>query len=263
MTGDGVTKANPPPSLTIPSPKSPKVNPFSNPSPVQNPFMSIVDGKNDPYMSIVDSSSSSSSTSAAESKTRGGFERNIPEAVSIIDKPENAQLPKSEEKETCDAKVVSTDADSTKAYGKVYHLQENAVVVTGEEGEECVLQMRAKLFRLSATAEPSTAAAVSTDRLSPTSAEPTQGADGSQSTTATSSSEGAVSAATPAGEESSPSAADSSSSLTVSDEATPKWVEVGVGPVKILRSTPLGAASQRLVMRRESKLHGVGGYRCL
>ncbi|RYH29323.1 hypothetical protein EON65_08930 [archaeon] len=36
-----------PAPLTLPSPKSPKANPFSSPSPVHNPFMTIVESKDE------------------------------------------------------------------------------------------------------------------------------------------------------------------------------------------------------------------------
>lgn len=36
-----------PAPLTVPSPKSPKANPFSSPSPAHNPFMTIVESKDE------------------------------------------------------------------------------------------------------------------------------------------------------------------------------------------------------------------------
>lgn len=36
-----------PAPLSVPSPRSPKANPFSSPSPAHNPFMTIVESKDD------------------------------------------------------------------------------------------------------------------------------------------------------------------------------------------------------------------------
>ena len=120
---------------------------------------------------------------------------------------------------------------NTGVYGKIYQLPENVPVITGEENEECLLLVRAKLYKLQTRLE----------KESTTSTDEVNSAD---------------------------------------------WVEVGVGPVKILRNRPYDdnsnsngnastssqesvsderktgktGRSHRLVMRRESSRGGSGNY---
>ena len=102
----------------------------------------------------------------------------------------------------CDSPQDSgADYASTKIFDFESHKQQ---VVTGEEDETCVMQLRAKLFRLSVD----------------------------QSAAAAGSSAGGAAAS--------------------------EWVEVGTGPVKVLRRGGEGAARYRVVMRREEKRGGLG-----
>lgn len=229
------TKA--PPAVTIPSPltSSPKTqNPFSNPSPKHNPFVSIVESK-DNLWSSASRSSSETTTSTGESKDRnqGNFpfppskseenthhpsfvtsskitveepRKTLDESKSVFLRPHTEKgavnVPNnngstgfngsaseigigasasrilsskeiddeytegskrvfgvpivggnedegSQSKCDDDNPVGDDECTEEQVYGKVYPMPDNFTVVTGEENEVCVIQVRAKLFRLS------------------------------------------------------------------------------------------------------------------
>ncbi len=121
--------------------------------------------------------------------------------------------------------VTNNEEESTFVPTKVYALPENVTVVTGEENDECLLQTRAKLYRLSVRNSHSN---------------------------------------------------DNSNSKAV-DANDMEWIEVGVGPLKILQRAKEGDAQSqeveqkqgeagqqkyqgRLVMRREDKKGGIGTW---
>lgn len=217
-----------PPPLVVPSPReSPKVaNPFSSPSPVHNPFMSIVESKDELWQTMAKDrlsadearkscffndrdfksaplSSSGRLNSFGGSAVGGGAFGSRSSAANNDDDGE-------EDEEGGDNEAELQRAESP-TFTK-YAMPENVPVVTGEEHEECLLQVRAKLFRLDAGGSSS-----SKDK------------------------------STNAGEAGPSSAAAGSA----------EWVEVGIGPVRLLKSRD-GVAAGRLVMRREEKKGGIG-----
>jgi hypothetical protein len=195
---------------------------------------------------------------------------------------------------------------------KIISLPENVKLVTGEEEDVCLLQFRAKLFRLNSSIPPpsvsATAAATSKEAAS-------AGADGAVSVSvsvaevlnASSALVGAATAAAEtdahpalgvsgdaktssvgdkAGGNAGTSSASSASSLFGStsvatatataaagkdqDQAVrAEWIEVGIGPVKLLDSKQKGGDAAaaggggRLIMRREDKPGGTGEDACI
>lgn len=121
-------------ALSIPSPKSPKLNPFSKPSPVHNPFMTIVESKDELWNTVARSASSGESS---KSET--------PASVDLPPPPPYLLSAAT----TSNAPVASVVDDSChRVYGKIYAMTNGGSVVTGEEEEECTMQVRAKLFKL-------------------------------------------------------------------------------------------------------------------
>ncbi|CAE7701907.1 unnamed protein product, partial [Symbiodinium microadriaticum] len=252
-----------PPMFSRTSPRSPKGNPFSSPSPTPNPFMSFV-AKGNNYWSKM----STGPTPAKDQKDRSASEVSSytppvssapaeslpavsPEGCSIpcatppiasasaADVPDPATKacvgaegpPKS--KETTD-ECTGHDSDATgdgDASAPQSPISPMAAVGTsalgggvgnGEQEEECVLQLRAKLYRLSKRRAQSS-----------NSAFPNLGG--------------------------SSGSADEPSGELVATEMVAEWVEIGTGPVRVLRPSGTSAAGQpsRLVMRRESQAGGV------
>jgi len=150
------------------------------------------------------------------------------------------------------------EEDRTPAiFGKTYALL-GGTIVTGEENEESVLQVRAKLYRL-VTSKTKKEKAPDSDRDIDTSA--SASVTGDENVHVQSESNASKAAASTA-----PAAATPS-------KKTAEWVEVGVGPLRILRakgssttgnSTATTTASSpdeldtRIVMRREEKKGGAG-----
>ena len=167
------------PVLGVNSPKSPKPNPFSSPAPAHNPFISFTDEKSSIWGSLSSANASTSeptTTAPTDEKTNG----------------ENGESDKNETgHETSPTKPeVSVDVDN------------------GEKGEECIFQLRAKLFRLST---------------------PEKGPEDDKDT-------------------------------NKDADAKAEWVEVGIGPLRVLESTEEDVSSKyRLVMRRENQPGGQGG----
>lgn len=248
-----------------PSPKS--SNPYSAPSPTQNPFMTYVDSKTNLWSTVSASAISSSSSgttpeplfSGSKSKRTEGGGGGSDEGGSLEEEEETNSTKKrkvaepkvsseeqgDEDNDTTDDVDDNTEEPSSGVYGKIYQLPDAGPVLTGEEGEECILQMRVKLYRLQKRAQAS--AEVKTDSEdTPTVSEGTK--DNTTSLTPTT------------------SAVDLS---TQGPQVQADWIEVGIGPFKLLKSIksakPDGArngtetpASYRVVMRRESNRGGPG-----
>jgi hypothetical protein len=195
-------------SLAIPSPKSPKVNPFSKPSPVHNPFMSIVESKDDLWNTV---------SRAHEDKLT---DKALADSSNSIDEPNRsgdvasakASAPESSISEKSLAEACAREEN--RVYGKVYSMSAGPVS-NGEEGEECIYQVRAKLFKL---------------RTKKSKVDDDAAGGGSNEKKGAGSS-------------------------SQEEPMTADWLEVGVGPVKLLKSS---SDACRLVMRRESKIGGVG-----
>jgi hypothetical protein len=171
------------------------------------------------------------------------------------------------------------------AFGKIYPMPENVAVVTGEENEECVLQVRAKLFRLSLpgeklllslssrvaeTSPPSSSSGViitqtptnapentETEKIDESTAAPTSELVKSSSSSTV---EIASSSSLAAGEaQAVVSNAETGVVVGVvgatagaanSSSVTAEWVEVGIGPVRLLR--PISASKLRSPERKGS-----------
>lgn len=166
------------PVLGVNSPKSPKPNPFSSPAPAHNPFISFTDDKSSIWGSLSSANTSTSETAAAErteEKTNG-------------------------ENDECCKNETRREASPTKP-------ESTADMDNGEAGEECIFQLRAKLFRLSTPQQPS----------------------------------------------------DDDKDASKETDAKAEWVEVGIGPLRVLESTEEDVSSKyRLVMRRENQPGGQG-----
>jgi hypothetical protein len=141
------------PALALPSPfkmtgfpfgalpgsssKSPKgTNPFSSPSPAHNPFVTIVDNKDVLWKSIATGDRSGGGQNSS------GFGADK-DASEYINRDGDEDSPVND----------NVEYDPDIAYQKIVSLPENVPVLTGEESEECAFQVRAKLFRLTGPAE--------------------------------------------------------------------------------------------------------------
>jgi hypothetical protein len=260
-------------SITTPSPKTTeKVNPFSSVSPKLNPFVKIVESREEPFLERSTSQSSQSSTNssskpiysvpAAKSffttfkdkdklSVNTSSVKSSPASTSLpstssIDKVHDVppikiaaeslerlaedqdadQDPNNTERDEADGDDEADDVQEEPkqlTFSKVYHLPDNVIVSTGEENEDCLSQLRAKLYRWIPKTE--------TDLTS----EQDQADSPSKVLTAT----------------------------KASASSDGMWVEVGVGPVRFLREKKASVElsnlkKTRIVMRREEKKGGHG-----
>jgi hypothetical protein len=109
--------------------------------------------------------------------------------------------------------VDDEEADPSKVYGKVYPMPENVKVVTGEEDEECIMQARAKLYKLVVY----------------------KGGGGASSSPGK---DNDVNGNEQIGDKN-----DDKISTTAVPALAADWTEVGVGPIKLLRSSTLLSSS--------------------
>jgi hypothetical protein len=332
-------------AVTIPSPLdlSPKTqNPFSNPSPKHNPFVSIVESK-DNLWSSASRSSSETTTSNGESadKNRSNFpfppsksEENAkitveeqskileesksgiagPDAAKdslivpnnsgsaletevgayaprILSSKENDDEYIDEPKRVFGAPIVGgKENDVSKSngdddnpvgddeyteeqvYGKVYPMPDNVTVVTGEENEVCVIQVRAKLFRLSIPNEKMIASkkehiddhlAISKPVIPKTTVNILDSKSSGQN----------IDGKEILGNEEIVQEVKKEPSLSNKKKSAGEWIEVGIGPVRILKqrevlkapdvAPKVATSATRLVMRREDKKGGKGGIRTI
>jgi len=177
--------------LDIPSPKSPKVNPFASTSPSNNPFMKMVENKEIIWEKTT---STSSSTDGIAATTKDKIE----EKESDNDDDDDA------EKDDDTGNDPETEQTKASTVYKTYEMPENVITETGEENELCKLQLRGKLYRLNI------------DEIN-----------------------------------------DSKKSVD--------WVEVGVGPIKILQTLEDDESQRtsRIVMRREGEKKSGQGTKLL
>ncbi len=223
-----------PPPLVVPSPKSPKINPFSTPSPKPNPFMTITDSKDDLWQAMA--KDKLSADEAAKSCFFNDDKLAPNSTTSAFDS-------KKEDNDDEDGGVEEgDDAERPDSPTFVKYAMPDVAVVTGEEQDKSLLQVRAKLFRLN-----------------------TVKVDAGEEKQ-----EVVVRARCVAPSSSSSSIPSSTSDQTNDAEVVPtkgaaEWVEVGIGPVKLLSrglisdAPPLASNSVgRLVMRREEKKGGIG-----
>ncbi|CAE7496411.1 unnamed protein product, partial [Symbiodinium microadriaticum] len=254
-----------PPIFSRNSPRSPKGNPFSSPSPTPNPFMSFV-SKGNNYWSKMATSPAIAKDQKQESATV--LSSSTPPVSSALTEdlpavtPERGSAPSTASasatdtlgpssnssvgaegppvpNETTESHVSDANRDSdasspqSPASSVVAADCSSSVcaadggVGNGEQEEQCLLQLRAKLYRLSKRRVQSSNRSFS----------PLGGSSGSGDS---------VDAAEPNGES--------------ADKLVAEWVEIGTGPVRVLRPKGDSAAGQpsRLVMRREGQAGGVG-----
>jgi len=124
---------------------------------------------------------------------------------------------------------------ATGVYGRVYQLPENVPVITGEEDEECTFTSRAKLYRLVRKS-----ASVNDSDSKPA------------STTATPREE-TVSSSAETGGNSSTSGGSNNNSSSSNSNTDADWTEVGVGPIKILKSIAAANSSTASTSSTDSK----------
>lgn len=264
-----------PPPLVVPSPKSPKLNPFSSPSPVHNPFMTIVESKDELWKTMAKdklsdeeaakSSALLSGVNNSNKKSRlasygGGSSYFGDSGYYPSSFGQNDQAEAEEEGKNEDNKDSNNDGNNNNdeddnddqegddnnnnqqdqpSPGKMYTtyaLPENVIVVTGEEQDECLLQLRVKLYRLG---------------VKETGKSKKKGEEEEE---------------------------EKKEEVKI-DITAAEWIEVGIGPLKVLRqkedevaatedsnNTDIGkqcsSSSSRLVMRREDKKGGIGKYTC-
>ena len=238
-----------PPLFSRTSPRSPKGNPFSSPSPTPNPFMSF-GSKGTNYWSKLNTNTAANTGNTASTdvgNTGGGADgaggkddkRTLdtpgdPSAVPPPAPPAEAP-PASEDADPDSDKDTNADTSAPPSPPSPVGVLGGVGagdVCNGEQLEECVLQLRAKLFRLCKRPVPPP----DSDRSFPSltgNGDRTKGGEKE-------------------GEDNS------------KDKVCVEWVEMGTGPVRVLRPSE-GVEGEgevkplaRLVMRRESQAGGVG-----
>ena len=283
---------NMPPPLVLPSPKSPKANPFSSPSPANTQFVTIVENNDLLWKTMANDKLSADETAKSntfvDNKTtsfrsaffggNNGHPHSAPSSFASVKaatepgsvfgsaisssfattptaassgsvpavqvfgaagQDDDANDDEDDAQDYADDGDASPTAGAGQASMKIISLPENVKLVTGEEEDECLLQIRAKLYRLNTGAEM---------------ARPTAAATG-----ATDSSSSATAATSWLDEVIQEKRAKSGEKTKAAE-----WAEVGIGPLKILSTKASNsegsAVSGRLVMRREDKQHGLGEF---
>lgn len=219
-------------TLTLPSPRSPKHNPFSSKSPVHNPFVTIVQTQDELYQAIVQNKSGENGEK--KEKTPESSPKNKSDE-SKEDKPENS---KNEENDKDDD---DQDADQEQEDPASPSDQPNKIVPvttltetilpSGEENETCLYKGRAKVYRFK----------TNDDQKDPDTPKGT----------------GTISIYFFRGSY--------FNSITTEQATTnlekAEWCEIGTGPIKILCNSDSSNNSgnkERIVMRREDKKGGIG-----
>lgn len=311
-----------PPPLVLPSPKSPKANPFSSPSPAHNPFMTIVDNNDALWKSMADDkltadeaakssifcdSKSKKSPSAFTSSFFGGNNNQssfssvtssaLAAGTSVFGSSSFGTTGAVDDEGDDEGEEGGgggrdddNDGDASPGNGhasmKIISLPENVKLVTGEEEDQCLLQLRSKLYRLNANIPSAVVAPPATSSAS-ASASATSSSSVEKANNGEADSQASASAAVAAAsvlEAVAESAKFSGTSSVTQKEGNKsssssgrvEWVEVGIGPLKILsRRSSSGEGGGcdnnsnnsnngtvgRLVMRREEKQGGIGEMR--
>lgn len=270
-----------PPPLVVPSPKSPKSNPFSSPSPAHNPFMTIVDSKDDLWKTMANDKLSAEESARTiffgEVKgkksplCRSSFlaatmpSNNEVAAATAGNENNNENNDKDEDEGNNSEDEVDTNDSGAQSSMKVINMPENLKIVTGEEDDECLLQFRAKLYRLTSR----------TNTLNVSSESNSANFVTAPATILTEESKHCDEKVEVKDKENilTEVSAVQNGAIVTSADAAAEWVEVGIGPLKVLvnkqQQKPLessvdgigsGSSSSggRLVMRREEKKGGIG-----
>lgn len=319
---------NMPPPLVLPSPKSPKANPFSSPSPANTQFVTIVDNNDLLWKTMANDklsadetaksntfqdnkttsfrsaffggnshNSSFASVTAANTTTPGVFGGSSSASSSsgalavqsafggsAAQEDDGGDDDNDEDNDNNDGDASPT-AGAGQASMKIISLPENVKLVTGEEEDVCLLQFRAKLYRLNTGAPAvSAVAAASVPSVSVSSVTITPDTSNTSANKISETEKSEKSDASATGTlqrqlssyEDNTATANSVLESVIQEKETQskssaknlvakaaEWVEVGIGPLKILSSKSSGdsgegVSSGRLVMRREDKQNGLG-----
>ena len=232
------------------SPKS--NNPFSSPSPRNNPFVSIVENSSGGYWkSISENEKELSDISKSDDGKKSVT--NEKSSVELKEEGELGEAKKTDENKT-DSKSADYEYEESDDCGATF--KHSAAVFTGastngEEGEECLLQVRAKLFRLSVPGPKHGSAPEHSLGAPPAFTIPSANAS---SPSDDKKNKNAEETKEKRKEESAPSA------LLTGTKMSQEWIEVGTGPVRILKPRTSASGDARLVMRRENQPGGIGSY---
>lgn len=134
------------PPIIIPSPKSPKNNPFSSTSPVHNPFVTIVEGNDDLWSFVKKDRPQEHKTEIVGEDELSSKRQKISTEVDISLNSDNQQPEKCD---TLEANILPRVEEA-----KTQTTENNSVFfspvpqITGEESDECLLHFRVKLYKL-------------------------------------------------------------------------------------------------------------------
>lgn len=140
-------------TLTLPSPRSPKHNPFSSKSPVHNPFVTIVQTQDELYQAIVQNKSGENGDkkdktpeSSPKNKSEESKEEN--ENNKEKEKGNDDENEKEDDEQDGDQEQEESSSPSDRPYKivPVTTLTET-VLPSGEENETCLYKGRAKVYR--------------------------------------------------------------------------------------------------------------------
>ena len=176
--------------------------------------------------------------------------------------------------------LVNDEYADDQVYGKVYPMPDNVMVVTGEEDEDCVIQIRAKLFRLSVPGDVNIARVESSSNSSSSASidlfnDAASASDKNEHEKSKEENNVQNAKANPCAISTESNGIELKENPEVKKKVLGEWIEVGIGPVRILqpRDSPTSHCSEvsrnnhaalsnisnkRMVMRREDKKGGKG-----
>ena len=177
--------------------------------------------------------------------------------------------------------LVNDEYAEDQVYGKVYPMPDNVTVITGEEDEDCVIQIRAKLFRLSVPND-SSVGCVEPSQNIPSSGsidcllhDSALASDKNEKEKSEGEKNVQIIEVNPCAISTENIEKDFKENLERKKKVLGEWIEVGIGPVRILqqRDSPTSHSNEvshhnhtainnilnkRMVMRREDKKGGKG-----
>lgn len=257
--------------LPVPSPNSQKVNPFSSPSPVHNPFMSFVDKKEEfwktvsnppnddtvPNITLKASIIASNNHSIINNKEENVILSSTTTSLGVSDKDDKSSsivITDTSSTTTGDSSSISTLATPSATTFTIATSSNptpvslvpiiSVAVSNGEELERCIYQVRAKLYRLenqdshSSTTITTTKSSNTSEFMKSTSKESTDQLDGKATETSCEEKTDCNDSVERTGSESTEKTGKAVSISSIS--ATSKrleWIEVGTGPVKFLQTS--------------------------
>lgn len=277
--------------VPIPSPNSQKINPFSSPSPIHNPFMSFVDKKEEFWKTVSNPPNDDTLPVTTVNATPCASNHNSNSNIDIILSSQSTITNGSSkvvESDTASSTVGACDLPPSTSSAVPFTIATSSnpappalvpsltPVSNGEEQELCVYQVRAKLYRLEHQ-EPSCAPVVT---VAQSGVQTDSATNPSEYTNNSDHSEGKLEETVKEIKEENSSSSDkkilSSFDGSEKDTATKvaltnkrlEWIEVGTGPVRFLQTSIRSLESNdeagvmvyesRVVMRRESQPGGAG-----